>query len=149
MALAITFGETCLAFTMGNLPQWRRELFDCREKTNSAFVLARGNGAQHALVTLGKGRGLNLEDLATSGETQRASVTTRTLILIFAILWVALLITVDGLKEYTWFIVAVGGIESLYTSLVAGSQQKPQQVGIKKNRGKWAGRMQVSECPWS
>lgn len=54
--------------------------------------------------------------------------------LVFAILWVALLVTVDGLKTHSWFIVAVGGLGSFYTTLVAGLQQTPEQVGLPLRR---------------
>lgn len=141
-ALAITFGGTCLAFTMGNLRQWRSERYSCRPRSKKAFVLTRGNGAQHALVILGQGNGLDLEDLASSREAHQASVGTRSLIFVFAILWVALLITVDGLRNHTWFIVAVGGLGSFYTTLVAGLQQTPEQVGIPL---KWTGKCFVNK----
>ena len=44
-ALAITSAGTCLAFTMGNLRQWRSERYSCRSRSKKAFVLTRGNGA--------------------------------------------------------------------------------------------------------
>ncbi len=141
-ALAITFGGTCLAFTTGNLRQWRSERYNCRPRSKKAFVLTRGNGAQHALVILGQGNGLDLEDLASSREAHQASIGTRSLIFVFAILWVALLITVDGLKDHTWFVVAVGGLGSLYTTILAGLQQTPEQVGIPL---RWTGHCFVNK----
>ena len=141
-ALAITFGGTCLAFTMGNLRQWRSERYSCRPRSKKAFVLTRGNGAQHALVILGQGNGLDLEDLTSSREAHQTSIATRSLILVFAILWIALLITVDGLRTHTWFVVAVGGLGSLYTTLVAGFQQTPEQVGVPL---RWTGKCFVNQ----
>ena len=141
-ALVITFAGTCLAFTMGNLRQWRHERYSCRPRSQKVFVLTRGNGAQHALVILGQGDGLDLEDLASSREAHQASIATRSLIFVTAILWIALLITVDGLTNHTWFVVAVGGLGSLYTSIVAGLQQTPEQVGIPL---RWTGKCFVNQ----
>jgi hypothetical protein len=60
-----------LCFDMGSLTQWRVEKWACRRLTGRSkknFVLTRGNGAQHAIVIISDGRGLDLEDLATGFE---------------------------------------------------------------------------------
>lgn len=65
--LMITVGGTALALIVGSLPQWRNEKWPCRHSSQNTYILTRGNGAQHAIVILGNGRGLNLEDLAVAG----------------------------------------------------------------------------------
>lgn len=120
---------TLLAFATGSLPQWRRERWACRKNTNKTFVLTRGNGAQHALVIFGKGRGLDLEDLASSTEIS-VGKGTRYLYGLFAVMWIVLLITVSGIKENTWFLVAVGALGMVHTVIVAGAARSPEWFGI-------------------
>lgn len=126
----ITAGGSILAFTMGSLGRWREERWHCRRNSNKTFVLARGNGGQHAIVVLGEGRGLDFEDLATSGEAVRPLGMTRVATLSLAALWVALLITVFGIKEHTWFLVAVGALGMVHTVVIAGAPRKPDWFGI-------------------
>lgn len=126
----ITAGGTVLAFTTGSLPQWRRERWACRENSRKTFVLTRGNGAQHALVIKGEGRGLDLEDLAGAGEGIATASLTRWSSAGLATLWVALLISVSGVKEHTWFLVAIGTIGMLHTCVIAGAARKPEAFGI-------------------
>lgn len=120
---------TLLAFATGNLPQWRRERWACRRDTQKTFVLTRGNGAQHALVVSGRGRGLDLEDLASSTELS-VDKGTRYLYGLFAVLWVVLLITVSGIKNNTWFLVAIGAMGMIHTFVVAGAPRSPSWFGI-------------------
>ncbi|KAF4624036.1 hypothetical protein G7Y89_g14139 [Cudoniella acicularis] len=65
--LTITVGGTSLALMMGSLAQWRNEKWACRR---NSYILTHGNGAQHATVILGNGRGLDLEDLAVAGQVK-------------------------------------------------------------------------------
>ena len=135
----ITLGGNLLAFWTGSIRDWARERYACRKNTKEVFVLTRGNGAQHALVILGQGRGLHLEDLATSVESRPAPLFMRPLLVrihkrllmfLFTLLWVVLLITVAGIQSNTWFLVAVGGLGSFYSVFAAGLAQKPERFGI-------------------
>ena len=126
----ITAGGTLLAFATGSLDRWRTERWHCRRNSKKNFVLTRGNGSQHALVVLGQGRGLDLEDLATSGEAVGSLGTTRIAILGLAVLWVALLLTVSGIKNHTWFLVAVGALGMVHTIVIAGAPRKPEWFGV-------------------
>lgn len=121
---------TVLAFCSGWLPQWRRERWSCDKKSKQTFILTRGNGAQHALVIRGCGKGLDLEQLAAYNETVTASVYTKALTGLLTLLWVALLITVCGIGEHTWFLVAIGAIGMVHTVLVAGVPRKPEVLGM-------------------
>ena len=40
----ITTGGSLLALMTASLPQWKRERWPCREKTNKSFIICRGNG---------------------------------------------------------------------------------------------------------
>jgi hypothetical protein len=130
LVFAITAGGTLLAFVTGCLPQWRNERWACRRGSPKTFVLTRGNGAQHALVILGEGRGLDLEDLASSGARVRVSANTRWMFAGLTTLWVALLITVSGMKQNTWFLVAIGALGMLHTVVVAGTPRHPGFFGV-------------------
>ncbi|KAL9017934.1 MAG: hypothetical protein Q9185_004746 [Variospora sp. 1 TL-2023] len=59
----ITISGTILALTTGSLPQWETETCSCRRKSPSPYILTGGNGTQHAIMILGNGHGLHLEDL--------------------------------------------------------------------------------------
>ena len=127
---AITVCGTVLAFSTASLPQWRSERYACRRNSTGTVVLTRGNGAQHAIVIQGNGCGLNLEDLAGATEGGSKSLITRTAIAVLSCLWVGLLITVSGIKEKTWFAVAVGAIGMLFSIVVAGAPRKPEAFGV-------------------
>jgi hypothetical protein len=127
---AITIGGNLLAYITETLPQWRRERWQCRKHSKKTVVLCRGNGAQHALVILGSGRGLDLEDLAASGDGVGTTWRTRWSYAVLLVLWVALLITVSGMKEHTWFLVAISAFGMLYVVVIAGSARCPEAFGM-------------------
>ena len=64
--LLVAAAGIVLSFLTGALPQWRSEKWACRSGTTKTVVLTRGNGSQHAIVVIGDGKGLDLEDLATA-----------------------------------------------------------------------------------
>ncbi|KAL9609980.1 MAG: hypothetical protein Q9167_005282 [Letrouitia subvulpina] len=126
----VTFSGTILSFGMGSLPRWRQERWNCRRNSKKASILTQGNGAQHALVILGKGHGLDLEDLAASNGVAGALGSARVILLLLALAWIVLLITVSGIKEQTWFLVAVGMIGMLQNVIITGAPRKPEWFGI-------------------
>ncbi|KAI9852386.1 MAG: hypothetical protein M1838_000908 [Thelocarpon superellum] len=63
---------TCLAILTGSLPQWKVEKLACKIRSHKVVALTRGNGAQHAMVIRGNGKGLDLEDMAL-GEGPRSA----------------------------------------------------------------------------
>lgn len=130
--LAITGAGILMALATGLLPQWCREKWACRRQSDKRIVLTRGNGAQHAIVVLGEGTGLDLEDLAAGPANldMSASYLTLASATVLSALWIALLITAAGLKEHTWFLVAVGGIGMLQNIFVAGARRTPEAVGV-------------------
>ena len=89
-------------------------------------------GSQHAIVILGTGKGLNLEDLS-AGQTNvdvSASWGTRVAVTIMAGFWILLLITAAGIKQNSWFLLAIGAIGILQNVFVAGWRRFPKAFGI-------------------
>ena len=146
--LLITVGGTLLALATGSLPQWKAEKWPGRRSTHSTFVLTRGNGTQHAIVILGNGHGLNLEDLAVAGQfTQPSSSTLVRLCLgVLSVLWVVLLITAAGVTTDTWYLLAVGGIGMVQNALVARSRRDPGTLGVHLEFRRVIGEMQAMDA---
>ncbi|MCJ1244652.1 hypothetical protein MMC30_001851 [Trapelia coarctata] len=130
--LMITVSGTVFALFTGSLPQWRAEKWACRRSSPNTYVLTRGNGAQHAIVVLGNGRGLNLEDLAVAGQMNRTSSNApmRLCLAVISVLWISLLITAARVATNTWYLLAVGGIGMLQNLLVAGRRRDPSTLGV-------------------
>ncbi|KAK2608628.1 hypothetical protein QQS21_002857 [Conoideocrella luteorostrata] len=128
----VTAVGTTLAFLTGLLPQWAQEKWACREKTTKTVILTRGNGSQHAIVIIGCGRGLDLEDLA-AGPRDHASAPapwTRAFTSGLALVWILLLIAAAGIKENTWFLLGVGGLGMLENLYEAGKNRLPESFGV-------------------
>ncbi|KAL9099787.1 MAG: hypothetical protein Q9163_004760 [Psora crenata] len=130
VVFTITLGGSILALTTASLPQWRRERWACRERTKKSFVLCRGNGCQHALLIRGTGAGIDMEDLASTGQGTTTQVYTRLITAFLAALWIVLLITVAGMKQQTWFLVGIGALGMMHTVFVAGKSRSPSAFGI-------------------
>lgn len=117
--LLVSGGAMMLCFFMGSLTQWRVEKWACRRldgRSKKNFILTRGNGAQHAIVIISQGRGLDIEDLATGFENLDAPSITLTAQLAtigLGFLWVALLITSSAITDSAWYLIAVGGLGKL------------------------------------
>ncbi|EHY55561.1 hypothetical protein HRR83_007775 [Exophiala dermatitidis] len=128
----ITIAGILLSFITGGLPQWREEKWACREHSDKNVILTRGNGSQHAIVVLGDGKGLDLEDLA-AGQTNvdvSASWVNRFSMILLATLWILLLITAAGIEQNTWFLLAIGGLGLLQNVFVAGYRRYPEAYGV-------------------
>lgn len=130
--LLVTVVGILLSFATGGLPQWSEEKWACRENSEKNVILTRGNGSQHAIVVLGEGKGLDLEDLA-AGQTNvdvSASWSTRIWVTVLAAMWILLLITAAGFRRNTWFLLAIGGVGILQNIFVAGWRRFPEAYGI-------------------
>ncbi|EXJ60561.1 hypothetical protein A1O7_04714 [Cladophialophora yegresii CBS 114405] len=133
--LLITAAAIALCFITGSLTQWRVEKWACRhlDGKEKIFVLTRGNGAQHAIVIDSKGRGLDLEDLATgfsNVDAPHITMSSRLIYALLGVLWVLLLITSSALIDDAWFLIAVGGIGILQNMFVAGWNREPEALGV-------------------
>jgi hypothetical protein len=123
----ITASGIFLAYATGALPQWKVEKWGYRhaEKT---VVLTRGNGAQHALVIVGSKDFFDLEVLA-NGDPKRSSYT-RFCSVVLALLWIVHLITLRGIEENPWYLMAIGGIGMIHSVMVAGLPRRPEALGL-------------------
>lgn len=102
-AFLITASGTLLAIVGSSLFQWREEKWACPKKGGATITLTRGNGSRHAIVIKkSTGIGLDFEILARASRTSQASIPTRMMTGILALLWISLLITVAGIKNNTW-----------------------------------------------
>lgn len=118
----------CLALGSGAFPQWKKEKWACRKGTRKTAVLTRGNGQKDCIVIIGGGVGLDLEDLAGGRGVDLPP--TRYLASFMAVLWIALLIAVSGLKHNTWFLLAVGVLGMIQNIIVCGAPRNPSAFGI-------------------
>ncbi|KIW66871.1 hypothetical protein PV04_06161 [Phialophora macrospora] len=144
----ITIAGILLSVMTGALPQWAKEKWACRSKSKKNVILTRGNGSQHAIVILGNGSGLDLEDLA-AGQTNvdvSASWFTRVTLIALALLWILLLITAAGIRQNTWFLLAIGGLGILQNIFVAGWRRDPKAFGVPLRFVKVIGENKVMEA---
>lgn len=129
--LYVTAAGTALAFASGALPQWVEEKLGVDKlKRDQCFILTEGNGAHDALLILGCKESVDLERLAGPQRNLHHPWTTRVLTIVLAILWIALLLSVGGWSEHTWFIVGVGMVGMLHNFAIAGASRKPGTFGI-------------------
>jgi len=80
------------------------------------------------MVILGHEDAWDLE--AMSSARLKTHTETRWVYLAFATLWTALLITVSGLKEYSWFLIGIGGLGTLHNIYIAAAVVKPEELNI-------------------
>jgi hypothetical protein len=101
--LLITAAGTLLALIGGSLPRWREEKWACTRLGGATVTITQGNGSRTAATIIGKrGKGLDLEILSRGTRTAQASLFTRIVSAVLALLWIVLLITVAGMKQHTW-----------------------------------------------
>ena len=129
--MLVTAAGIILSFASGSLPQWKSEKWACRGNATKTVVLTKGNGSQHAIVIIGDGKGLDLEDLAAAGTIMpppsgHVKLTT----MLLAVLWTLLLVTASGIKENTWFLLLVGGVGMLQNIYAAGVSRRPEDYGV-------------------
>ncbi|KAK5174532.1 uncharacterized protein LTR77_001612 [Saxophila tyrrhenica] len=128
---------TALAYAGGALPQWWDEKVGIRKlkytdttKERKDVFLTEGNGSHDAILILGCEGGLDLEALAASQRELRSPWTTRVLSFTLAICWIALLISVSGWEQHTWYVLAAGMLGLVHNVIVAGVPRQPQAFGI-------------------
>lgn len=134
-AFVITGCGTCLALIAASLPQWRAEKYAAPRTGGDTITLTEGNGSRHAIVIRSSpGNGYDLEILARSTRVVRSSLYTRVTVAILAVLWIALLVSVAGLKLHTWCKSRL----SVYFSLADLPRYRPA-----RRRSPW----ERSKCP--
>jgi hypothetical protein len=126
----ITAAGSALSLLTSSLPHWNREKWACRRTTDKNVILTRGNGAQYAILILGDGRGLDLEDLAAGSMMPGISHLIRLQLNALAALWIVLLITATGVKQHAWFLFAVGAIGIIQDIYIAIAYRRPESHGV-------------------
>ncbi|KAI4867289.1 hypothetical protein F4820DRAFT_457114 [Hypoxylon rubiginosum] len=122
--MLITLCGNFLVATTCALPQWTQEKWGGRPLgRDKVTCLTRGNGHFHIMVFIGTRGSWDLESLATLTLIRRPE--TRWISLLLAVLWTCLLISVSGLQEHTWFLIAIGGIGMLQNIFAAGTAREP------------------------
>jgi len=127
--LAITACGTLLAFVSGTSPLWKHEKWTCRKRSKTV-VLTSTSLAQHAIVIIGRGSDPDLQELAIFEPERTASTLHRSFGAFLAVLWLVLLVSVAGLKQNTWFMLAVGGLGMVQNVVVGGASRKPKSFGL-------------------
>lgn len=128
--LLITASGTVLAWLMGVLQE--RSTYT-RKKTKKNFVMTKGPGYGDAILILGNGFGLDLDDIANEVSFRESKTRYRISVavdLLLVILWTALLITTSGMHSNTWYLVCIGGIGMLQNIYIAGARRHPSAYGI-------------------
>ena len=129
LIMTITISGTFLSLAGGALPQWKQEKWSCRGLSEpKTVILTRGNGHRDVMILHSLGAGPDLEDLATA----RVSVhwSTFPLLLILALSWVVILLSVSNLYHDSWYLVAVGGLGMAQNLFAAGHHRDPSAYGI-------------------
>jgi hypothetical protein len=133
--LMVTICGTGFALFSGALPQWSKEKWSGRSIKESratnrtkTVCLTRGNGGHHVMIIIGEEIGWDLEALASATPVPQKS--TLWLVIMLAVFWTALLITVAGLKYDTWYLLAIGGIGMVQNVFAAGSARTPGALNV-------------------
>ncbi|KAI9707963.1 MAG: hypothetical protein M1820_004382 [Bogoriella megaspora] len=138
--VTITAAGTMLALIQGTFPQWKKEKWASTKTGGSTVSISQGNGSRHVMTILGRDhtpseqlknyKGLDLEILAGGSKRFRPAKHSTQLALLLTILWTALLISVAGLQEDSWFLLAAGIIGMMHSIFVAGATRSPGVYGI-------------------
>ncbi|RPD66423.1 hypothetical protein L226DRAFT_454129 [Lentinus tigrinus ALCF2SS1-7] len=132
IVLMVTAGGTLLALVGSGLGQWRDEKYAARpidpDKGREVVVLTRGNGSTFAMVVISDRVGIRVEDLA-GGRDKRRTITSVMTATLF-ILWLVLLLTVEGLEGDAWYLLAVGGLGMIQNVLAAGVTRSADALGF-------------------
>ena len=129
LIMTITISGTFLSLAGGALPQWKQEKWSCRGLSEpKTVILTRGNGHRHVMILHSLGAGPDLEDLATARASAHWS--TLPLLLILALSWFVILLSVSNQYDDTWYLVAVGGLGMAQNIFAAGHHRDPSAYGI-------------------
>ncbi|GIJ91899.1 hypothetical protein Asppvi_010874 [Aspergillus pseudoviridinutans] len=131
--LMITAVGIILSLITGSLPAWAREKWPCRRDSEDGYILTGGYGNQHAIIILGNGHGLNLEDLAVGGGNDMEDIQglgTTVAMFLLAVSWVSLLITASALKTNSLFLLAIGSVGMIHKSYMSRWSRRPENYGI-------------------
>ncbi|KAI0712404.1 hypothetical protein C8Q76DRAFT_857914 [Earliella scabrosa] len=126
----VTLAGTLLVQAGSALPQWRREKYaarQVRQGTREISCLTRGNGAPVVMVFVAD-QGLRLENLAGTKNEHCHFTLVATAIL--CVLWILLLLTVQGLDGDAWYLFSIGAAGMAQNVLAAGARRRPDALGF-------------------
>ncbi|KAI0757743.1 hypothetical protein C8Q80DRAFT_1265605 [Daedaleopsis nitida] len=139
----VTTAGTLLACIGSALPQWRREKYAARAvKKREVCCLTRGNGAPVVMVVRAD-RGRKLEDLAGAKNEHCRFTLSATATL--CVLWILLLLTVQGLDGHAWALFAIGALGMAQNVLAAGARRTPHGLGLPLDEDKILHRPKVMD----
>jgi hypothetical protein len=134
----VTAIGTVLAYASGALPQWVEEKFGVRKtclkdpaKDRKAVFLTEGNGSHEAILIFSQHGSLDLEALAGPQRAIKNSGATRVCSVLLAMLWLALLISVAGWDQHTWFLLGVGLLGLIHNAAVCAFRRRPPAFGLE------------------
>jgi hypothetical protein len=129
--LMITLCGTLLALSTGAHPQWAAEKWPgkrLRSMHVKPIALTRGNGHRYVMIVLSYNGSWDFETMASSQLHIHPSMKYN--LVVIAVLWIMLLLTVTGLKQHTWFLVIVGSIGSVWQTYLAARSSRSEESDI-------------------
>lgn len=124
----VTLIGTILALLGSALPQWSREKYAARFVVKPEVTcLTRGNGAPVVMVFTATS-GLRFEDLAGAKNEHCHFTLVATVFL--SVLWILLLLTVEGLDGDAWYVFGIGALGMVQNVVAAGARREPDALGF-------------------
>ena len=125
----VTILGSFLAIVTASLPQWAAEKWSSRRLSKKrAFFLTRGNGHQYVMMIVGHPGSFDLESMATYRPAY--TLGTSWMLSVLATCWIALLITISGIKTDIWYLVAIVGLGFVQNTIAAALPCKPEELGM-------------------
>ncbi|KAF3903898.1 hypothetical protein ABW20_dc0109279 [Dactylellina cionopaga] len=129
----VTGAGTLFSLLSSSLPQWISEKWAWRRLWKpKTLVLTRGNGNPYAIAIVCRPGDPDIEALASARAHARPE--TRPFFLVLAMFWMLLLITVSGIQDHRWFLIAVGGIGMLQNMWAASCVRSSATLGLHLKR---------------
>ena len=127
----VTISGTAFALVTGALPQWKAKIWPaCRlHRAKRPWHSHEEMDISTSWSSLATKTRWDLEAISSARLKTRPE--TRWVFLALATFWTALLITVSGLKEYSWFLIGIGGLGTLQNIYVAAAAAKPEELNIR------------------
>ncbi|EPS35393.1 hypothetical protein H072_11232 [Dactylellina haptotyla CBS 200.50] len=125
----VTAAGTLFSLLSSSLPQWISEKWAWRRLWKpKTLVLTRGNGNLYAIALVCRPGDPDIEALASARAETKPF--TRPMFLVLTVFWMLLLITVSGIQDDRWFLIAVGGIGMLQNMWAASCVRSPSTLGL-------------------
>ncbi|KAI0675755.1 hypothetical protein C8Q78DRAFT_951429, partial [Trametes maxima] len=113
---------------------WYEEKYAARKldkkKSREVACITRGNGSVFVMVVDSSIGSLRLEDLAAGRDRRRTTMLVVSAI--FTVLWIVLLLTVEGVDNNgdVWFLLTIGGLGEVQNVVAAGAARAAEALGF-------------------